>query len=132
MMILFDTIAKVVGVGHVHLRLHVTFVGSFHVPLESLYRILLNAFAVIIALADVEAAIDIAQFRSLHIPLERKFKADLHASATLVADPKVVHCLGVALVGLLTIAISLVPFLGHYFSCFPSENALPTVFPSWI
>ena len=51
--------------------------------------------------------------RSLHIPLERQFKADLHASATLLADPKVVHRLGVTLVGLLAIAIGLVPFLGH-------------------
>ncbi len=31
----------------------------------------------------------------------------------VVADPKVVHRLGVALVSLLTIAVSLVAFLGH-------------------
>ena len=67
----------------------------------------------IVALANVEATIDITQLRSLHIPLERQFKADLYASATLVADSKVVHRLGVALVSLLTIAISFVTFLGH-------------------
>ena len=115
MVILFDSIAKVIGIGHVHLRLHVTLVGGFHVPLEGLYRILLYALTVIVALADVEATIDISQLRSLHIPLERQFKADLHASATLIADPKVIHRLGVALVSLLTIAISLVSFLGHSF-----------------
>ena len=32
--------------------------------------------------------------------LSSHFHIDLYASATLVADPKVVHCLGVALVGL--------------------------------
>ena len=36
MVVLFDTIAKVVGIGHVHQRLHVTFVCGFHVPLEGL------------------------------------------------------------------------------------------------
>ena len=132
MVILFDTIAKIISIGHVHLRLHITLVCGFHVPLEDLDCILLHALAVIVALADVEAAIDIAQLRSLHIPFKCQFKADLYASATLVVDPKVIHRLGVALIGLLTVAISLVPFLGHYFSCLPSENALPTVLPSWI
>ena len=131
-MVTFYAIPEVIGVGHVHLRLHITLVCRFHVPLEGFLRALLHTFAVKLALAYVETAIDIAQLRSLHIPLKRQFKAVLYAMATLIADSKVIHRLGVALIGLLAIAVCLVPFLGYYFSCFPSENALPTVFPSWI
>ena len=116
MVILFDTIAEVIGVGHVHLRLHVTLVCRFHVPLEGFFCTLLHAFAVIVALAYVETAIDIIQLRSLHIPLKCQFKADLNASATLLADTKVVHSLGIARISLFAVIVCLVSLFWH--SCY--------------
>ena len=70
----------------------------------------------IVALTNVEASIDIALLSGFHIPFESQFKADFYACATLIADPKVVHCLGVTLVSLLTIRVCLVTFFWHGYS----------------
>ena len=70
-------------------------------------------------------------------PLQAFFLINGNACATLVADSKVVHRLGVTLVGLLTIAICLVPFLGHiYVNSMMALTSLPidreTMMPSAI
>jgi len=109
----FYAIPKVIGIGHVYLRLHITFVRCFHVPLEGFLRTFPHTFAVIVALTDVKASIDIIQLRCLHVPLERQFKADLHASATLIADTEVVHRLGVARISLFAVIVSLVSLFWH-------------------
>ena len=49
-----DTIPEIIGVSHIDLCLHISHVGSLHVPFEGFIHALLHTLTVIVALADVE------------------------------------------------------------------------------
>ena len=64
------------------------------------------------------------------MPKERN-KADGYREKAYEGDTKAMNNLGVCYERGTGVKVSLeLAFLGHYFSCFPSENALPTVLPS--